>query len=124
MQYKITSKKKSWWQSPVVAWLLVGAVIWGSAVFVRAYFKQRDAVSLKEQYAQELADLQNYEAELQKKIQSLSTDAGVESEIRERYRVVKPGEQLVVIVDNDETSDASGSQKRGFWQNVRGFVGW
>lgn len=39
---------------------------------------------------------------LEKEIDFLSTEKGVESEIRRKFRVVKEGEGLIIIVDKDD----------------------
>lgn len=48
-----------------------------------------------------LANLKNKQAGLEKEIARLETDRGVEEELRRRFQVVRPGEQVLVIVDKD-----------------------
>jgi cell division protein FtsB len=115
-------KKKSWFYSPWIAVALVIFVVWGMVSVVRAYLKQREAVTLRNESRQELAGLEQKQQELDKKITNLSTDQGMEAEVRERYRVVKPGEQLVIVVDNKDSVPTK-SQSEGFWQKLRAFVG-
>lgn len=47
----------------------------------------------------ELTKLINHQNDLSKKIQFLSTEAGVESELRTKYRAVREGESVAVILD-------------------------
>ncbi|MEI6238020.1 MAG: hypothetical protein WCP15_00610 [bacterium] len=49
----------------------------------------------------QLKMLTDKEKKLKDQIMFLNTDRGVESEIRQKFRVVKPGEELSVIVDGD-----------------------
>jgi cell division protein FtsB len=39
---------------------------------------------------------------LEKEISRLSTERGVEEELRRRFQVVRPGEEVIVIVEKDE----------------------
>lgn len=115
-------KKKSWFYSPLMAIVLVVLVIWGIVSVVRAGLKQREAIKLRDESRRELAGLEQKQIDLNQKIEGLSTDQGLEAEVRQRYRVVKPGEQLVIVVDN---KDGAGNQttKPSFWQKLRLFVG-
>ena len=121
----VTNKKKSWTQSPIVALFLVIAFVWGCVVVVRIYTKYREAVALRNQSQEELRELQSKQADLTTQINGLSTDRGLESEVRNRYRVVRPGEQLVIVVD--PATSATTTQTSGgiasFWQRFLRFVG-
>lgn len=64
--------------------------------------KYSHAKSIRNDYQLELSQIQAHEKELQKNIDALSTDRGKEAEIRDRYRVVKHGEQMILIVDNNK----------------------
>lgn len=46
-----------------------------------------------------LAKMTANEAQLQDQIKELSTDAGIETSIREKYHAVAPGESVAVVVD-------------------------
>lgn len=115
-------KKKSWFYSPWVALLLVIFVVWGLVSVCRAYLKQHEAIALRDESRHQLEELEQKQGILSEKINDLSTDAGMEAEVRGRYRVVKPGEQLVIVVDN-QGSIQEGGEKRSFWTKLRMFVG-
>ncbi|HEX7724568.1 MAG TPA: septum formation initiator family protein [Candidatus Paceibacterota bacterium] len=53
-----------------------------------------------------LTKLQTNRDHIQSRIADLSTDAGVEASIREKYHAVAPGESVVVIVDSDSDLNA------------------
>jgi cell division protein FtsB len=65
--------------------------------------------------------LEERKADLSFKVNKLSTDEGMESEIRAKYRAVKDGESVAVILDN-EASLAAGTQasttKIGFFRRI------
>jgi cell division protein FtsB len=122
MRHRLIAKKRSWFHSPMVAVFLILCCIWGIIAVIKAYAKQREAVSFRDQYRREAADLRQKEDDLGQKIQDLSTDRGIETEVRNRYRVSRPGEQLVVVVDNGH--DEVASPKPSLWAIIRQFVGW
>ncbi len=75
----------------------------------------------------EVDSLKSQQAQLQSGIDQLSTPQGVEDTIREKYRVVKDGEGLVVIVDdkNKDNSIATSAgtdtpvAEHGFWNFIK-----
>lgn len=105
-----------------MAVVLVFFVVLGCVSVVRAYAKQRQAVNNRNNSIHELRDLEQKEADLSLKIDNLSTNRGMEAEVRNRYRVTKPGEQLVIVVDNNDSGETV-PQGPSFWQKVRQFVG-
>lgn len=50
----------------------------------------------------ELARLNERQSELQGRVGLLSTDQGIEAEIRTKFRAVREGESVAVIVDEDD----------------------
>lgn len=115
-------KKKSWFYAPWVAIILVIFVVWGTVSVVKAGLKQREAITLRNESQKELAELEQKQVDLNQKIEGLSTEQGLEAEVRQRYRVVKPGEQLVIVVDNKDISPNQ-TMKPSLWQRLRVFVG-
>ncbi len=69
---------------------------------IRIYRKYAHAKSIRDEYAGELIQIQKNRNTLQANIEALSTPRGKEAEIRDRYRVVKEGEQMILIVNNDK----------------------
>jgi cell division protein FtsB len=84
-----------------IGFLIIICVICGFSTF-RMYKKYVHAQQIKNDYSHELVQVQDHALTLKKNIDALSTDRGKETEIRDRYRVVKEGEQMILIVDNDE----------------------
>jgi len=121
MRHSLITTKKSWFNSPWVTCILIIFLAWGAVSVFNAYKKQRTAVALLSQSRDDMNKLTAQQASLTNQIQSLSTDRGVEAEVRERYRVVKPGEQLVIVVNNSTPSVAD--PEPTFWQKMRQFIG-
>ena len=58
---------------------------------------------------------------LEKSVEYLKTDKGVEAEIRSKFRMVKEGEMVAVIIDEDKKSvekPATTTTPIGFWQSI------
>ena len=120
----IPNKRRPWFHSPILAVFLVILILWGSFVVYKIHAKHREAVLLRDQYRNELVELQKKEVELDAKIKDLSTDRGMEAEVRNRYRMVRPGEQLVIVVDDGSpTTSGQPAEHASRWSKFRGFVG-
>ncbi len=70
---------------------------------------------------QTLEKLTIREAVLEKTLTNLNTDRGREYEIRTRFDVAKPGESVVIIVDEPATTTPPVPVKKTWWQSVRDF---
>ena len=67
----------------------------------------------------ELAKLQSRQKDLAQAISYLNTDEGIENEIRTKFRAVKEGENVAVIIDATATrTPEKVSTSRGFWYNL------
>ncbi len=83
------------------------------------YNKERLSSENLEQEQAELAKLEERERSLASSFDYLKTDQGIESEIRTKFRAVKEGEKVSVIIDDKTpTSSATTTQKHGFWYNL------
>lgn len=69
-----------------------------------------------------LANLQKKKAGLEKEISKLNTERGVEEELRRRFQVVKPGEQVLVIVDKNQNKAPAVVAEKTFWQTLLGLI--
>ena len=75
----------------------------------------------------ELANLQSRETDLTAQVAHLSTEQGVESEIRTKFKGVREGESLAVIIGNDAnaTSQQASStpEKVGWFRSLLQKIG-
>ena len=69
----------------------------------------------------EIAIAQAKNDELSRHIAHLGTEAGIESEIRQKYSVSKEGEEVAVIVNPSATTTTIQKAKEGVWNS---FVSW
>jgi cell division protein FtsB len=79
----------------------------------------------------EFMKLQAHQNDLSNKISYLSTEQGIEAELRTKYRAIREGESVAVIVDEDQASSslthASSSQQTdsniSWWRRILRVVG-
>ncbi len=84
------------------------------------------AKTIRDDFQSELVQIEQQHEKLQKNIGNLSTERGLEAEIRDRYRVVKEGEQMILIVDNLEEKELGKNLQQDFTnttfqEKVKGF---
>ena len=75
---------------------LLSYSVWG------IYQKERETQIRKTQRAQVLTEVKERERVLEEEIERLSTQRGVEEEIRSKFDVARVGERILVIVDAPE----------------------
>jgi cell division protein FtsB len=74
----------------------------------------------------ELASLGQQKESLSNSISYLSTSAGIETELREKYHAIKPGESVAVIVGDssgDASSTSSSTPSESLWGRLVDFIG-
>lgn len=72
----------------------------------------------------DLEDLQNRIQTLEASLAQLRSDKGIEQELRQKFTVARPGEEVVVVVDaGDKKSKNSEGEKEGFFQGIVSFFG-
>ncbi len=79
--------------------VLVSKATWG------LYAKERESQKNLGRVEAELSELQLREERLSGDIARLQTSEGIETEIRGQFQVAKPGEKMIVLVD-DRKNDA------------------
>lgn len=101
----------------VVSFFLIKAA-WN--IYNKSQITQERLVHTQE----EIAKIGERHKILQSKVASLSTDAGVEAEMRTKYRATKEGELVAVIVDEKETPAAvTVVETPTFWQKILRLIG-
>ena len=102
-----------------VVLLILLRALWG------VYKKEQTSEQYLEQEQQQLTSITSRQKELAQSVDYLKTDAGVEAEIRSKFRVVRDGESIAVLIDNDAsttpktaTTTVQKSWWRSFWDSV------
>jgi len=113
-----SKNKQSFWHSPLVLIVLFGVLVLFVYNMINLIEKERETTKKRNQILSNIETLRNREESLTKDIEKLKTEEGVEETIRDKYQVVKEGERMVVIVDEEkkpETVSTEVEQEHGLW---------
>lgn len=89
-------------------------------VYKKARDTEKNAVVVVDKYN----ELKRRESELTGKIGSLETPLGIETEIREKFGLVKDGEEMIVIVDppkEEKENDLEEVDDKTLWEKIKGW---
>jgi len=105
---KIKQKLYSWPFLIVLAAMSMFLIhgVWG------VYEQERTTRINKNQRILYLEELKVREDSLDKEINRLNTDRGIEEEIRQKFEVAKDGERMIIIVDPPLNNDASNTETK------------
>ena len=72
-----------------------------------------------------LSDLEKRSRELEVSLVSLKSAQGIEAEVRQKFTVARPGEELVVVVDENDKKGKNGEEvlEGGLWAQITRFFG-
>ncbi len=102
--------------------VLILTVLSGLLVYSnwKIFQRLRASINFRQTAEINLKDETNREAELSAKVAKLQTESGLEKEIRERFPVAKPGEEVIMIIsdNNEATSVTASQQKMSWWQKL------
>lgn len=100
---------------PIVAAAGIAA-LWFFSAAVKEYFILRAAEDRRLAIETELSAVRNKIGLKEGEIAELASDHGLEKIIRERFNVSKPGEEVIVIVDDKSASGTHPARKeQDFW---------
>lgn len=86
--------------------------------------KAQIAISERDIARHSLEDLDARTVELGISLDRLKSEKGIEAEIRQKFTVVRSGEEVVVVVDDSaKKGENGGVAEKSFWQRVIGFFG-
>lgn len=89
---------------------------------MRMYQTSHDAEETVNRMQEEKRELSIRQRQLMNTTANLSTERGIEEEIREKFSVTKPGERVIVLVDDPETNTAAEPEKRPWWREFIDFL--
>ena len=93
-------------------------VVWFSYQVFIVYEKDKQARERRAESVALLQELEGRKNQLRSEVERLSTDRGIEEEIRDRFEVAREGEQVIVIVDAPEESKQKPEKKKGFFERL------
>jgi cell division protein FtsB len=96
--------------------LLVLIILIAKGVFT-LYLRNSESVTARENAEMKVKDLRDRKQLLSSEIEKLNQDDGVDQEIREKFNVIKPGENVVLIVPDEiaTTTEANPGIFTRFW---------
>ena len=95
----------SWLHSPLALGVLGIIILFMTSVVYQRYSIEQGMVARREEAADQLKQLEDRRAELEKKVEYLSNERGIEAEMRRNFDVARPGEQVVIILDGEKKAD-------------------
>lgn len=105
--------------SKVMLIILAIIVVWLFFAVFDMYKKERDTGLKSAEQREILNELEERETALQDEINRLSTEKGIEEEIRSKFEVGREGEEMIIIVDNPEEKNEKNTElKKGFLQKI------
>lgn len=92
-EFQEKRKLRGFFYSKKMAVLLVLILVFLSYSTIKLYFKNRNAILKRNETGNELADLEQRKTELEKDVNRLQSESGLEEEIRNKFNVQKPGKK-------------------------------
>ncbi len=121
-EFQVRHKIRNFLYSKGVAIILVVMIIFLGKATWGVFQKERESAENAVQSNRELTKLDDRKNLLEAEIGRLSTDEGVEEEIRSKYNVSKPGEHFLIIVDAATTSTSTDSvAEPSLWEKLKRF---
>lgn len=98
----------------LVAFILVSRGAWS------VHQKAEIARTERDESVRMLAELQERNTALEASLERLKSDKGIEDEVRQKYAVARPGEEVVVVVDESSKKGKNGDEalQKSFWQRL------
>jgi len=118
-------KKYDFWHSPLALGILFCLLVIFTYNMIGLIGKEMDSSKKKSLILDQINTLKDRESSLLSNINKLKTDKGIEEVIRDKYQVVKQGEKLVVIVDdnNKVLTSTDATTYHSFWGFIKKMFG-
>jgi cell division protein FtsB len=120
-QHKRDFNKKLY--SPIsLVILFIVAVLLIISTF-KIYAKSRNTRLKSEKTKAEVIELEKRRAELEAEIAKTSTESGLEEELRGKFNIKKPGEEVLTIMDKRPEDDKiNAGEDNGFFGKIWNFI--
>ncbi len=93
---------RGWLHSPLALGVLGIIILFMMSVVYQRYSIEQEMVERRLEAETHLKELEDRRAELEKKVEYLSNERGIEAEMRRNFDVARPGEQVVIILDDEK----------------------
>lgn len=123
---KYGNRKRNVWSSTLLLIVLVVILV----ILLRGLYgiRQKALITAKrlDEARVSYDELKMHAEELQARVSYLSTDQGIESELRSKFRAAAEGESVAVIIDDNgnkhDNVTASSTEPTSFWSKIWRFV--
>jgi cell division protein FtsB len=102
LQFYQKRSLRGWLHTPPVLAILGVVILFMMTVVYQRYTIEQEMVDRREEAEANLRALEERRAELEKKVEYLSNERGIEAEMRRNFDVARPGEQVVIILDDEK----------------------
>jgi cell division protein FtsB len=117
---KFSKKKANFLHSPLMLLFLFCVIVLFSYNTIGLYARERETNKNKEAELNKIDELEKRKEFLSGNLKKLDTPEGTEEAIRDKFEVVKPGEKMVVIVDDTKNQgDEDTVQDHSFWGFIK-----
>ena len=127
LEIKDRSRIRKRLYSPQVFFVLLVLTLIILKATLSVYWKRAESIQNLAKVTEQANALQSRQTELSANIEKLQTQSGVETEIRKKFSVVKNGEQMVVLVDDQKKTSLPPLTQKGFfarvWDSITGIFG-
>ena len=110
--------KYSFWYSPLALIVLLGLLFFLFYKVIDLIKKDKETGEKKELILDKIDELKERERILNEDIAKMQTEEGIEDVIRGKYKVVKEGEKMVTIIDEEKVTQKQTEEVD------HSFVGW
>ncbi len=118
-EFQTKKNPKKIWHSPLMLFVLLSVLLVFMYNMVGLVEIKHQASAKNDIALKEMESVQAREQAMQITIDKLNTDAGKEEALRDKYHLVKAGEKMVVIVNQEANASVTVADevpKRGFFQ--------
>ena len=102
LQFYQKRSLRGWLHSPIAIGVLGLIILFMISVVYQRYTIEQEMVDRRVEAEAKLKMLEDRRAELEKKVEYLSNERGIEAEMRRNFDVARPGEQVVIILDDEK----------------------
>ena len=111
-KWHIFFRSKSFILLVLVIFIFLGRGVWD------VYKKDEVARMNKDEALLKLNALKSKEEGLTAEIERLKSERGIEEELRRRFQVAKPGEEILVVIDKNQAKKELVSEREPWYESV------
>lgn len=119
-RFEVKKQLRSRLYSRVTIVVLILVAIFFIKGVVNIYLREAESSKMRKETEVKLAELTSRKEKLGGEIEKLNNSEGIEEEIRTKFNVTKPGEKVVLIVDDNQptTTEKSTGFFASLWAKI------